>query len=521
MIRTPATLTRKPIMHAPLKFAAATMAIAALALTSLVATPQPAQAATTSVGVFFDLSRTTLSGGRDAGGERLTTVSSVVAAPASNQRAFTFTSTNSFGARDNTLWERSVVYQLETLGKTTGYWVAIVMAVSHQGWNARCDVYAGDPGTPKPRRATEWNCDSDSRDWRTGSTARISISQNRDAEASGTLKTEGPLSLTDGLYDFNGGGYAKPGAEKLDQNSKTDFAVVLREGDTTYTSNRLGRVRFSYRILEDGLETPFWVVGWSQTDRDTIFKHQAMCFVTSEKPGSGGKLLDDLNREEVTPFNCQIATEKTVGGDNGTYHTDLILAKRPELVVTNPADAAQLINTYCLADPSPNCNVSFASASSFRKTVDTRDLEGGALKYTYSNNTGQKFPVKFSVATKSTVTHTFGTKVSLSAEGNVLGSKISTAIETTYGISSELTREYSQEFSFDLEPYQRKWAVVSIWMVKADGAVLIFSPKDGRNYRLPNVHVELPDKSKPSDWGLEEEWLPRPPSSSAPAEPAG
>lgn len=508
-------------MHAPLKLAAATLTVAALTLSSIVVMPEPAHAATMSVDVSFSLSRTTLSGGRSVEFNGATTTTNLVAAPKSTERAFTFSATApepGYPSVNNT-----VAYQLETLGKTTGYWVAVTMHASTAGWRGSCAIYSGYPGNEDSRRATEWNCTSTARpgQWSGGRTARFAVSQNRDAEASGTLKTEGGLSLTDGLYDFNGAGYAKPGAEKVDRNSQTDFAVVLREGDTTYTANRLGRVRFSYRILDDGRDTPYWVVGWSQTERGGTFQHQAMCFVTSEKPGSGGKLLDDLNRQEVTPFNCRIATEDVVDGDRGTYHTNLILNKRPETVVTNPADAAQLISTYCLADPSPNCNVSFASASSFLKKLDTRDLEGGALQYTYSNNTGQKFPVKFSVATKSTVTHTFGTKISLSAEGNVLGSKISSAIETSYGISSQLTREYSQDFSFDLEPYQRKWAVVRIWMVQADGAVIIFSPKDGRNYRLPNVHVELPDKSRPSDWGLEEEWLPGSPSYSPAPKPAG
>ncbi|MBN9629931.1 MAG: hypothetical protein J0I18_04900 [Actinobacteria bacterium] len=483
-------------MSTPAKIAAAAAALAAVILTGFAGTASPAVADdSVSAQVVFNLSRTTLSDGQlvgSAGG----TSSTLVPAPASGATAFTLSAPKSESM------SRTLIYQLGMVGHTTGYWVKASIQYYTRGvWDSSCSIYKGRPGSAGAEAATQWNCQAPSSSHDAKNRAVFTISQNRFAEASGTLRTTGAVSLTDGEYDFNNLPYAHPGSPKLGENANTKFAVVMREGDTTISHGALARARFSYRILDGGRPTNYWVVGWSQTERGAIFHHHAACFVTSQQPGKGSVPLDELRRDEVTPYDCKVAREDTVNGDRGTYDAELVVGDRNMTVVTNAASAADLVSRFCTSIDSQDCTVNLTNAKQTTKPLDDK------LKYSFANYTKHVWKPDVIIEEKIVMSHKYGLEITVRTDAKILGQKFGVAVKNKYEFQWKEEKTFEAKMPVDVEPGEVSWVQVSMPLIVADGDVLIFDRAKNVTYRLPNVHVELPDDRKNVQWAIKSDKL--------------
>ncbi len=483
-------------MSTPAKIAAAAAALAAVILAGFAGTASPAVADDSlTARVAFDLSRTTLSDGQftaESGG----TAHQFAAAPTSGGTAFYL------GVSRSKAMSRTVIYQLGMLGHTTGYWAEAKVAYHSVGyWSTSCKVYSGRPGSSDAKVATEWNCTGPVRTSDPNPKLNFSISLNRQAEASGTLRTTGGVSLTDGSYDFNNIPYAQAGAAKLGENASTNFAVVMREGDTTITDATLARARFSYRILNGGQPTSYWVVGWSQTERATIFHHHAACFVTSQQPGKGSVPLDELNRNEVTPFECKVAKEDTVNGDRGTYDADLVVSNRNVTTIESPASAADLVKRFCTSIDSQDCTVNLTNAKQTTKPLDDK------LKYSFANYTKHVWKPDVVIEEKIVMSHKYGLEVTVRTDTKILGQKFGIAVKNKYEFQWKEEKTFEAKMPVDVEPGEVSWVQVTMPLIVADGDVLIFDRAKNVTYRLPSVHVELPDDRKNVQWAIKSDKL--------------
>ncbi|RFA17211.1 hypothetical protein B7R21_00245 [Subtercola boreus] len=470
------------------KLAAAAAAIVAIVLSGFVGPIDAAVAAGQNVKatVFIAADRTTLSDGQDYNG----VVGSSTALKTTVEGVSEVFQLSGVASQSGSPY-RSVAYQLGMLGKTTGYWLTPTVTYSvtpggTEGWRAFCNVHKGYPGWAGTTDATQWNCAAEVTQAGLNTKITFKVSQNRFAEASGSIRTSGPVTLKDGTYDGNNLPYLVAGSREVGRDSGADFAVVMREGDKPVEGGDLARVRFSYRILDEGRETSYWVIGWSQTLRAVAWHHGAACFITDQLPGKNNVPLDSLDRQLTTPYQCTIQSEHPVNGDGGTYDTKLLVDKREVTTVDNPATAADLVRKYCSSD-NGDCNVNLTDAKKFMKTV------GDDRKWQAANDTDK--PVwerKVEVETSVQTTHKYATEVTASAEQSFIGQKFAFTVKQSYGFEYQQKTDIKETIPVPVGPREITWVEYQVPMIVADGDVLIFARDQGINYRLPDVHVEMP-----------------------------
>lgn len=213
----------------------------------------------------------------------------------------------------------AVAFQIESQGKPSGYWIESVI-----GYLADCTVYLGDPshGGKKADVApfTCWakitvNGDSHKRFF-------FNVEMNRWSEASGTIQTQGDVSLINGAFQSDQI-FQTSGSKTVSPNSTTNFDAVLREGDETTFENQ-ARTEFSYK-LKDGSSLSFlWVAGVASNHRGVFFSGESRCAIYDTNPLGRGRPFDQ------TPpawndygYKCSVTGYYVRGpgeSGNGHYH---------------------------------------------------------------------------------------------------------------------------------------------------------------------------------------------------------
>lgn len=91
------------------------------------------------------------------------------------------------------------------------------------------------------------------------------------AEASGTIQTEGWVSLGQGWFPDYGMSFAMKGAQTVDALHSTRFTTVLRTSDAAPKFPGQARTEFVYRILdENGASTDYTVLGANTSNGDQL-----------------------------------------------------------------------------------------------------------------------------------------------------------------------------------------------------------------------------------------------------------
>ncbi|MDP3952090.1 hypothetical protein [Microbacterium sp.] len=501
-------------MFRHVRSAAATAAVAAVVLAGLLGAPVAANADSPAQAIVqIEPSRVGLANGQFMGEQKGASGAPLVTvADTTPSRSFDLTVDANGEAK------RVVNYQIVMQGQPTGYWMKATVRYGSGSWWYTCDLVKGNPaGNYQLVKNTGFTCHPYSWPYPDGNRTAVNfkIELNRWAEASGVLQTKGEVGLAAGRYDFNNLVYRKAGTAEVSPNSSTDFNVVAREGDPGFVAD-LARARFHYRILDNGVPTEFWVVGWSQTERRASFQHQAQCFVTHKdpgekpKPGETAVPLDEIPRDQIAPYECRTLSEDTITG-NGSYHAVFEIGKRTMQVIdaNDSVAAADLIKRYCRVE-SPDCNISLAQAEKGWKTLDSHTIS-------VENRTS----TVFSKTITKTATHTSSTSISLevtaSWSGDVLGQKFALAVKNGYTWQTTDTTTYTETYTLSPPGWMRYYIELRVPVVTARGDVMIHARDTGKFYVIKDAQVELADSTRP--WAEEprEEKLVNPNESPEPA----
>ena len=481
-------------------------------IAGITAAPGELEAASRGViWVSFALSKVALIDGHDFGTVRGQL--SGIRTPLSNATENdAYTVTGNWGEAGPNGIEADVAYQITMLGAPTGYWIFPHVEASHplsSSASASCHVYQGDPGvggsiaSPSP-----FTCDTSYTQGYPNARVTFTVDLNRSAEAQGVIKTEGPVSLQSGHYEWNVP-YHVNGSTVVGENSSTSFDVVLRDGDAPIEPN-LAQMTFIYQVVESGVARPFWIAGWSQNYRGNEFASEGKCFVYDQDPLKATVGLKTLKPADVSPYTCTKTSERTIGY-RGNYEATFTVAKRQMTDVTLPEQQKALVERVCTQ--LANCGVSLATV--------TETFGPGRPASAVINNT-QDTPDTLSIATtgSETITNSGGFEIDLTvgtSPANPIGAKYELTLKTHYERSVANTTSTTQTIGMTVPPHQRGWLEGTPPMIHTVGDIVV---RDGdRYFNVKNVTVDFP-KGKDAagvdaPWGFTTKSEPLPPTGPA------
>lgn len=185
----------------------------------------------------------------------------------------------------------SVKWQAKIHGETTSYWIVsrVVKYWDFYWSNTRgtCDVYRGDPDHGGVVAEGPVICEATMSD-RTEEQSKVTfdVRLNRLAEASGTIKTTGSLSLAQGEYTPSSKLHLA-GASAVAENSSTPFDSILAPG---YEEGKdTARMMFKYALLDNGQEVfmdgkRLYIAGHVLNQRDwAMFWGHSDCAVVDDQ----------------------------------------------------------------------------------------------------------------------------------------------------------------------------------------------------------------------------------------------
>lgn len=210
-------------------------------------------------------------------------------------------------------------FQIEMLGNPTGYWIESMIGQDYAG----CTVFLGDPLDGGERAAVAPFTCSATLTQDTDAVKRFSfdVQMNRWSEASGTIKAGAGVLLENGTYSSDQK-FQISGSNSIAPNGFTNFDAVLREGDWTRYEDQ-ARTEFSYRVVVDGVVTPFWVAGVATNYRGAWFKPDARCGFYVGDPLKNEGQLDDATPFEASGLTCSATGDFVHGpGESGNGHYD-------------------------------------------------------------------------------------------------------------------------------------------------------------------------------------------------------
>ncbi|KRA25204.1 hypothetical protein ASD65_12805 [Microbacterium sp. Root61] len=433
-----------------------------------------------------DLSRVTLSSGH------------LVAAPAGNPSAVRPTAggserglfyVNGEYSLFGTPVDATAAYEIEMLGKKSGHWVEMRLYVTSGGSFASCSIFDGDPsagGTPSTFKG--FNCSAKKTQGDPNVRFTFSLSLNRWVEAAGIINTTGPIALTAGHFESDLP-YHVYGSDTVAQNGTTRFESVMREGDDPFNHDT-ARTMFSYRVLDAGEQTTFWIVGWSANYRGGAFAWDGTCFVVDRDPqNSKSPALDKMEHADVAPYSCERTNQQWPAG-NGAYEATFTVSKRQMTVVTEPFQQRELVDQVCGTTPE-NCGVNLATV-----TIDAGKPQ--VASDAVNNRSGSEMSIPVTISKSQTVTNSGGFKLTSKAGFDAMGGKFEVSMEYNYSRSVAATTSTSMSVPLKIPNMHRGYLVTTPPMIHTEGTVIV--KKGDRYFELQGVSAEFPDATPGAMW---------------------
>ncbi|KAA9108243.1 LPXTG cell wall anchor domain-containing protein [Microbacterium rhizomatis] len=462
----------------------------------------------------FTLSRVTLTGGTAYG--TVPWKQSTIPAELTASTPDVFQAWGTYGngpARQASGVGGGAVYQIAMLGTPTGYWVTTRIEVNGSSPSAVCTVYQGDPRaggvTPSP---SPFICDGSVPRFTTDNegiqhaTATFALSLNRAAEASGTLTTDGRVSLTEGYYETGSGlPYFTHGSTEVAKNSQTGFSVVMREGDPQQDGGKnLARVRFIYKIVDSDsngapVPTSLWVAGWVQSERASSFEHETKCGIYDEDPVKAerrtGLRLEQQPTVKVSAFDCRFTDGKV--DDRGHWNADFTVVRRATQVIENAQhelEQQDRVNRVCTPHPE-DCGLSLAK-------VTSRAGETKRITQKFGNPNGEPgYVVHRTTQTSESTSETNGFKIEISVESGGgpggLGPKYKASLAYNHDKTVASTSTTTTEMGIPVPPNYLGWLEASVMMIDTVGTIVVL--ENGIYYEMKDVAASFPS-AKDTDW---------------------
>ena len=386
--------------------------------------------------------------------------------------------------------DTTVVYRIAMLSSATPYWIRTRVWVERSKTWGNCAIYASDPRTPgaQPALTSPFNCTPHTVKINgVDGEVRFDLSLNRWVEASGTISTQSPVSLTSGYFESDRIPYHVHGTPEVAANGHTTFSAVVREGDHPAVYN-LARTRFSYRIVDAGTPTNFWVAGWSSNERAHRWDGRQECHIYDRDPVSGSIVpLDQVPTVKVSPYDCE-----TTGGtvdDRGHWDATFSVIRRTMVTADAKESTFEMrdrINRVCAARPD-DCGVSIATVTDFTGV-------GRKISPVFENpDSNETYTPEITMSSTESYTNSGGFEIDITAGASTsggIGLKFEVTLKVHYERSVTTSSTVKTRLPVPVPPNSRGWMEAAPRMVRTQGTVIVLD--DGVYYEMTNVDATFP-----------------------------
>ncbi|HQZ85275.1 MAG TPA: hypothetical protein PLB21_06535 [Actinomycetota bacterium] len=398
----------------------------------------------------------------------------------------------------------SFQYRIVERGRATGYWVLGTAVSGRSAWGlypqyATCDIYDGDPqagGEKVGGDVQPYICDIGKLNYGyqwlylpTFTVRSVVWSTVR-----GVISPTGAISLDKGYlgstnkkFELNGKTVrAGQPADAIASGRTSKWSAFLRSGEGGLHS---ARGDFSYRIVENGKPTPFWIKGSAVNYRGASFSHTSTCSVFLGDPTTTGV------KAGFNPYVCNMAGVNLSG--RGDWQVTFTVRARTAIVINDVLRAKDLLAQGCTAD-STDC--SYVPSSVVPVTYPGVKVGVGDNNYGDTPNT-----YRYAWSYTRSATTSGGVTVKGSYDWGVASGSISTFVNHSVTDTDTTT----QTDNLRLNPHEAGWLVLAPAYERITGDWVV--KVDGRLYRLRNITFDLPD---PNGYGiLSQHTEPLPPAS--------
>lgn len=298
------------------------------------------------------------------------------------------------------------------------------------------------------------------------------------------------LSLTDGALGSSNKEFLVNGVlhnsgsapDAVAAGSSTGFAAFLRNAEGNEL-NGWARGDFTYRIVEDGVATPFWVQGHVQNTRSTSFEHDGACniFQGNPLPGPGE---DPGTLVEFSPYTCDAQGENLDG--RGDWQVTFSLQATPYTLVSG-AEATELLTQGCVE--STNCLF-------FPKSMENI-TKGKAINVGSQTNDGEKGTDKlvYEYHDDRSISNSVAIAIGWKGKSNFLIEELETSLKITYKFKLEDTTGHVWSHELEVPPR----TTVTAWLTPAYTRVTgdFFFEAGGKYFRAADTWIDVPDPQNP------------------------
>lgn len=434
--------------------------------------------------VSFNLDRLTLADGH----VRNTTRGTATAVPStvSGTAKDVYNVTGQYNGPASSGLDLTTAYRIDQqLDEKSVFWVSVHVYESRGSVWADCGLSDGDPDAGGTG-ATQFVCTPQYDQKFPNGKVTFNISMNRDAEATGIVKTTGTVSLLNGTLESEVP-FSKAGAAEVPANSSASHTVVLRQGDVGVLTKNAATGVFIYRIAENGTPSQFYVGASFQTVRDRSFQYHSSCAVYDGDPRNSSAPLTAQTQEIAAAFECRTLPGRTLDW-NGNREFTFEVVRRQTTLVTNPLQQKALMTANCTGT-STNCSYALGSVT------DTWG-KGRKVSGNYNNATDTPTKETYSIGGSETITITGGMEYTVGTELNFFFGKVSASIKGSWSKSTSRTTNTVRTYDIPIPAHHTGWLEATPPMVHVEGSIIVF---DGERYfEMPNVIADIPSGDR--DW---------------------
>lgn len=383
----------------------------------------------------------------------------------------------------------SAIYQISMLGTPTDYWILPRLYTAGNAAEAECWIYKGKPGAGIPNPSpSPFTCSTEKTQNAPNVRFTFHVGLNRWAASSGTVKTDGHVSLQDGSYNSEQTPYHTEGTPTVGTNSSTDFSAVVREGDKTVFPDQ-ARTDFSYRIVMDGVPQNMWLAGWVDNHRwKTKFESDAQCFVSTVNPNApSAPPLEKLDRVGASMFDCAVTGDFVHGpheDGNGHYAATFTVSKRQLATVTSIGEQKQLMDRWCGSSATCGFNNSTVTPV-LGKERRVTDIQA-------NSSMRDGMPWKVTTSGTETVSVSNGFEIGLESQEGWIMDTFTASFKYNFDKTVSTSTTTQEEVGGTIPYGKEAWKVGSPQMQRVSGSVIVHDTDTDAWYDLQSVNTDIP-----------------------------
>lgn len=382
-------------------------------------------------------------------------------------------------------------YRIVERGAPTKYWIVGEGNVNSSDWAAAsCSIWKEKPDGTRVKvdqeTSSPYVCSSHAPGlaWITSPQVTFKVHSQDWATVRAVIEPQASqfdtIALSDGEFDSDNTDLVVNGATHTDASAPDEIAAggathasaYLRNaenGELTHKAN----LDFSYRIVEDGFPTAYWVVGFAENERASRFDHTSTCSISLGEPGAGGVTV------AFSPYTCSMVGDNLSG--RGDWQVTFKVGVH-EYTRVEGLSANRLIKAGCTA-----ADAQCAYVMSAREGYAQPSRVVGEM----SNGTDEaEAEMKWEYEEGRSETNSIDTSVTLEASTEFWVGEFKTSFKIAYGHEWEFDKSKKWTYKSSVPPHTTVFFHLSPAYERITGDY--FFKYQGKYYRAVDATFDLP-----------------------------